>query len=391
MTATFTIEKINNNEYIVYKDNQIWSKNKGVDINGVIQSVINAGAKHIILKKGITWTPQSNFIPGNLIVEGEDADSVIIKAANPDLDFIIIGPNTMLVNVSIHDKSGVIEGLSPNVPRPVKFYYNARNTNSNPSHWFRQFIVVDTGEPNQPIGSPLRDNPAIAVNQYGIGDAYWAGVNDNGNGFHVHVNETNPTKSGIGILVALFGQGKGILLQTKPSAGGVGLHIIPESPNAIPLFIEDVITVLNVPDLAITCNKRTTGSMINLYHDTSNYSGEALTMNLGGGTGNFTGKFMSLYKAGTRKFSIDHEGRIYAGGIENSPGFQKGINVSVPAGATFIDITLPIAEPDANYGVVVTPQWNTTVWITNKNTTGFRINFGIAPTVASALDWFLFR
>jgi hypothetical protein len=297
----------------------------------------------------------------------------------------------MLVNVSIHDKSGLIQGLSPNVPRPVKFYYNARNTNYNPSHWFRQFIVLDIGEPNQPPGSPFRDNPGIAVNQFGIGDAYWAGVVDNGVGYRVHVNEVDTTKNGTGIFVAHFGQGYGLVIQTKPSAGGAGLYIIPESPNAFPLFINDVITALNVPDLAITCNKRTTGSMINLYHDTSNYSGEALTMNLGGGTGNFTGKFISLYKAGTRKFSIDHEGRIYAGGIENSVGFQKGINVSVPAGATFINITLPIAEPDTNYGVVVTPQWNTTVWVTNKTTTGFRINFGTAPTVASALDWFLFR
>lgn len=48
-------------------------------------------------------------------------------------------------------------------------------------------------------------------------------------------------------------------------------------------------------------------------------------------------------------------------------------------------------EPDASYGVEVTPQWNTTAWVTAKATTGFRINFGTAPGVDSAVDWFLVR
>ena len=47
-----------------------------------------------------------------------------------------------------------------------------------------------------------------------------------------------------------------------------------------------------------------------------------------------------------------------------------------------------MAQPDAVY---VTPQWNTTVWITGKTTTGFTINFGTAaPTGGSALDWVIF-
>jgi len=70
---------------------------------------------------------------------------------------------------------------------------------------------------------------------------------------------------------------------------------------------------------------------------------------------------------------------------------QKGVNVSVSASATSLAVTLPKAESDTNYGVLVVPQWNTTVWITNKTTTGFTINFGTAPSSNSALDWFVFR
>lgn len=70
---------------------------------------------------------------------------------------------------------------------------------------------------------------------------------------------------------------------------------------------------------------------------------------------------------------------------------QKGVNILVPSGATYIDISLPRTEPDTNYGILVTLSWNTTYWISNKTTTGFRIYFGTAPTSDSYLDWFLFR
>jgi hypothetical protein len=50
-------------------------------------------------------------------------------------------------------------------------------------------------------------------------------------------------------------------------------------------------------------------------------------------------------------------------------------------------------EPDANYGVMVTPNWNTTVWITRKATTGFTMNFGTAaPRDGSGMvDWLIVR
>lgn len=56
-----------------------------------------------------------------------------------------------------------------------------------------------------------------------------------------------------------------------------------------------------------------------------------------------------------------------------------------------IDADTSLQEPDANYAVIVTPAWNTSVWVTNKATTGFTVNFGTAPGANSSLDWFIVR
>ena len=69
----------------------------------------------------------------------------------------------------------------------------------------------------------------------------------------------------------------------------------------------------------------------------------------------------------------------------------KGNNVAVAAGATSLAVSLSVILPSTNYAVYVTPQWNTSYWITGKTTTGFTINFGTAaPTGGSALDWVIF-
>jgi len=79
---------------------------------------------------------------------------------------------------------------------------------------------------------------------------------------------------------------------------------------------------------------------------------------------------------------------IYGANLQN---FFKGNNVAVAAGATSLAVTLPITLPSTNYAVYVTPQWNTSYWITGKTTTGFTINFGTAaPTGGSYVDWVIF-
>ena len=69
-----------------------------------------------------------------------------------------------------------------------------------------------------------------------------------------------------------------------------------------------------------------------------------------------------------------------------------GINAAVSEGSTSLSIVLPVAQPNANYAVLVCPNWNTTVWITGKTSTGFTINFGTpAPTGGGYVDFFVYR
>lgn len=61
-------------------------------------------------------------------------------------------------------------------------------------------------------------------------------------------------------------------------------------------------------------------------------------------------------------------------------------SVSVADGATSVTITDP--DTDSDYMVLVEVSWNTTVFITNKTSTGFTINFGTAvPSGGRTVRW----
>jgi len=60
--------------------------------------------------------------------------------------------------------------------------------------------------------------------------------------------------------------------------------------------------------------------------------------------------------------------------------------VTVPAGAAYVDV--PDADVDSNYTVLVEVSWSTTVWVSNKTSGGFRINFGTAaPSGGRTVRW----
>jgi hypothetical protein len=68
------------------------------------------------------------------------------------------------------------------------------------------------------------------------------------------------------------------------------------------------------------------------------------------------------------------------------PRYIKNMgSVNVSAGSTYVDV--PDADTDDNYTVLVEVSWNTTVYITNKGSGGFRINFGTAPSSAQTVRW----
>lgn len=64
---------------------------------------------------------------------------------------------------------------------------------------------------------------------------------------------------------------------------------------------------------------------------------------------------------------------------------------TAPVTGSFTPVDESGYEPDATYGVNVTPNWLTTVQVTAKATSGFTINFGTPAPAGATVDWFLVR
>lgn len=70
---------------------------------------------------------------------------------------------------------------------------------------------------------------------------------------------------------------------------------------------------------------------------------------------------------------------------------QYGLNQPVYNTSSYIDISFPEYEPDTNYTVTATLTWNSTYTVTNKATSGCRINFATPPTEDEYLSWYVHR
>jgi hypothetical protein len=72
-----------------------------------------------------------------------------------------------------------------------------------------------------------------------------------------------------------------------------------------------------------------------------------------------------------------------------------GVGVAVAVTAAAVAKAIAFAdgkkEADANYGVLATPSWGTTVWVTAKAKTGFTLNFGTAAPANATVDYAVLR
>lgn len=93
--------------------------------------------------------------------------------------------------------------------------------------------------------------------------------------------------------------------------------------------------------------------------------------------GTATGVYDGFFETGVNASSFTDTGQAFT-----------GLKTPMQSG---VDAETSMQEPDTNYAVIVTPAWNTTVWVTNKATSGFTVNFGTAPGSNSTLDWFIVR
>lgn len=68
------------------------------------------------------------------------------------------------------------------------------------------------------------------------------------------------------------------------------------------------------------------------------------------------------------------------------------LGVVVAPGATTVSVTWERVEPTTQYGVTALPNWNTTVYLTARSTTGITLTFGTAaPGGGGAVDIVTFR
>lgn len=74
--------------------------------------------------------------------------------------------------------------------------------------------------------------------------------------------------------------------------------------------------------------------------------------------------------------------------VGTAAGVQR---VAVSATVATVTVRFALREQDARYGVLATPTWNTTVWVTAQTAEGCTLNFGTAPVGAESCTIMIVR
>lgn len=246
----------------------------------------------------------NNLIPGNTIYLCENG--VVIKAQNPDFEFMKLGPKGILFNASVHDAFGANGSLAmlparngpANGPRYVMLVVNAHDSDMHSTHWANMIAYLSGGQTGI-------DSPVLVLRNRGN----WSG------GIY-----TETTEKAYGIhacsydgAIALLAQGFGtrpaveILIEhgSKPDYGGLTVR---SASDARSLHVQPGVNTLT--DVSIVSGHKTHGQMLALYQANSNYHGNAIDLNLGCGSGSFDGYFVVCSKNGAPQFAITHDGDI---------------------------------------------------------------------------------
>lgn len=74
----------------------------------------------------------------------------------------------------------------------------------------------------------------------------------------------------------------------------------------------------------------------------------------------------------------------------NTAGGNK-VSLAVTNGTSTVTYTFPYTDSDASYGVVATPTWSTTVYVSARSTTSLTLTFGTAAGANATVDIITFR
>lgn len=221
---------------------------------------------------GQTWTPPNNLIPGDCEYFG---NGTVITAANPDTEFVTIGPRTVLRNVAIHDAFGcdpLVMRNAPNGPRSVTYFENASNVPVISTHWHGMASYIVGGQAGV-------DSPTSAIKQFG----QWCAA-----------KFLEIYQDAYGLHVWALDRAKAILIQSWSSSPQVFLQTYVPTDH----------------DVVIVSGAKTQGDWLALYHGASNFRGIGQTMNFGNSGGTFEGKFVSYMLNGVEQFGVTHDGQV---------------------------------------------------------------------------------
>ena len=114
---------------------------------------------------------------------------------------------------------------------------------------------------------------------------------------------------GVNTGLAAFGKTFGVQAVTTGEAGGIA------QPAALFADLDNSATTTQGNAIRAYTDDATSASLVSFYQESSAYTGTGLIMNFGngGGSANFSGRFIDLQKAGTSKFLIDSMGQVAVG------------------------------------------------------------------------------
>ncbi|MBP9716204.1 MAG: hypothetical protein KBD48_03400, partial [Candidatus Pacebacteria bacterium] len=192
------------------------------------------------------------------------------------------------------------------------------------------FNNAPTTNPNTMVGEIIRtvDNTTLANLVRGIEIVSNAGSNTEG------------TNTGLRATGATFG----VQAITNSSAGGVS------SP--VGLYAENTGTTQGGVARFYTGSMTSAASMLNVYHDTSTFTGDALLMDMAVSSGTFSGDFLDLKNAGVSKFKVTSAGVVNMGlsGTASTNAVCSSLaNATTPTTGVTYEIRDCNAAPAADY------------------------------------------
>ncbi len=254
----------------------------------------------------------TDHIPRGDSIFGISWNKTILATSNTQTNIMSVNASACLNTLSVQD-AYTGNGYPAGTVRGIQKYCNYLANPTNPTFYPNTMLAVDGGDNTQ---QALQWGGA-AINQFGYGDAYWAGVVNGGTGVNIFTNQNNRSGDGVGLASKSWGTGPGIWViqygqNYAPDTGVVRIIAANNSDLLSLTALNATAPLTNRTLLGETSSTITTGNFIKLFQSTSAYTGDAIIANLGYGSGSFSGNFLKFQKNSANIYAVNDTGAIMA-------------------------------------------------------------------------------